>query len=298
MTPSTDPQFHRSRRAPRRAALTAAALAGVALVAAACGGGNPTPAASRTASNANTSNTTPRTPLPGAFGQVAAVSGETLEVQNPQSGQVTVNLNGSTVVTQTVAASPGDLSVGDCVVANGTKDASGRVAANAVTISQAGPSGCTRDNAFGGGFGGFGGFGGRRAGSGAPSGAPSGTTRPTRPANFAVSIGKVVAVNGPTVQVEVPPSSSTSTTRAGRTPITPASSFTFSSATRWSKVVTVGPSAVAVGQCVSAFGPSDNTGAVTARRLTLRPAGPNGCFAGFGRDGGPGGGVPTGAVSQ
>ena len=38
-----------------------------------------------------------------------------------------------------MAASPGDLSVRNCVVANGTKDASGTVAATAVTISQAGP---------------------------------------------------------------------------------------------------------------------------------------------------------------
>jgi len=51
---------------------------------------------------------------------------------------------------------------------------------------------------------------------------------------------------------------------------------------------------------VTAFGPADTTGTVTAQRLTIRPAGPNGCSTGFGggfgRFGGGGAGAGGGAT--
>jgi hypothetical protein len=40
--------------------------------------------------------------------------------------------------------------------------------------------------------------------------------------------------------------------------------------------------ALSVGQCVSAMGPVDSTGAVTARSIGIRPRGPKGCATGRG----------------
>ncbi|MHB1787735.1 MAG: hypothetical protein ACYCS7_16680 [Acidimicrobiales bacterium] len=280
MTASSRPSFPvHSKWCGRHAIAITAALGALGLMAAACGGGSSAthpstqPAAAR--------NSSPSASRPSAFGQLAAVSGQTLEVQNPQSGQVTVNLTSATVITQTVTATASDLASGECVAATGTKDTSGVISAAAVTISQPGPTGCTRSlRGQRGGFGG--GSGGLRGGS-ARSGvhATGRAGQPRRSASFAVALGKVSSISGTTVQVQVRPPTSTTTTRAARTPITPASSFTFSSTTRWTKVLVAGPSALVVGQCVSAFGPSDSTGAVTARTLAIHPAGPNGCSRGL-----------------
>ncbi|HUZ44931.1 MAG TPA: hypothetical protein VMU63_11050, partial [Acidimicrobiales bacterium] len=50
-----------------------------------------------------------------------------------------------------------------------------------------------------------------------------------------------------------------------------AGSFTFSSTTTFTKTQLAAASALTVNQCVTAFGSSDNTGAVTATRITIRP---------------------------
>jgi DNA polymerase-3 subunit gamma/tau len=78
-------------------------------------------------------------------------------------------------VTDTVAKT--DLSVGDCVLATGQKDAKGVVAARSVNVVPAGPSGCFTGTGpgAGGGFGrGFGGGGFGGGGGGAPGGPPAG----------------------------------------------------------------------------------------------------------------------------
>jgi hypothetical protein len=124
-------------------------------------------------------------------------------------------------------------------------------------------------------------------------------------ANLGVSDGKITAISGTTVDVAVPPPpSTTSTTRpgAGRFRVTPAASFTYTSSTRFLETRSAPAAVVVVGDCVTAFGPADTTGAVTAQRLLIRPAGPNGCSTGFGgggfgRFGGGGPGTGTGGGS-
>ncbi|HZT66473.1 MAG TPA: DUF5666 domain-containing protein [Acidimicrobiales bacterium] len=268
-------------RRPLRVATPALVVGALGLVAAACGGGSPTAASSQQAA-ARSPQTTPTT-LPGAFGQIAAVSGggTSLEVQNPQSGQVTVNVSSSTTIIQLVTAAPSDLAVGDCVTANGPKPTTGPFTATAVTISQPGPNGCARGAASAFGGGGFGGGFGRGFRPNGGSTSPR-NPNPGRFANLAIAAGKVTSVSGASVDVQPITPPSTTTTRAGRTPPTFESSFTYGPSTRWTKVVTATPSAFAVGQCVAANGPSDSTGAVTAQTITIRPAGPNGCFGGFG----------------
>ena len=51
--------------------------------------------------------------------------------------------------------------------------------------------------------------------------------------------------------------------------------------------------ALKVGLCVTALGTADDTGAVAASSISLRPAEAGGCLGGFGRPGG-GSGDPTG----
>ena len=64
-------------------------------------------------------------------------------------------------VSRSESGTVSDLSVGDCILATGSKDATGKVAARTVQIVPAGPSGC-----FTGGFGRGGGFGGGGGGGG------------------------------------------------------------------------------------------------------------------------------------
>ena len=304
------------RMSPRHLSVPAlVGLLGAAV--AACGGGSSPQATTATTTAAARSSSTgtgrPGAP-PGVSGQVAAVNGSSLEVQDPTTGQTTVNLNGTTVITQTVKVDASALAVGQCVTASGTKTSAGPVAATTVTINTLGSGTCAGGpGGFGGGAGGAGGFpggfGGRRSDTGGSTtrttlSAAQRAQRQAQLANVGVSDGKVTSINGTTVDVAVPPppstTSTTNTTRPGgaRFRITPAASFTYSSSTQFLETRSASASVLAVGQCVSAFGPADTTGAVTAQRLTIRPAGPNGCstgfgggFGGFGRFGGAGGGA-------
>ncbi|HZU73784.1 MAG TPA: DUF5666 domain-containing protein [Acidimicrobiales bacterium] len=275
-------------------------LGAVTLVAAACGGGGSsaatsnasTPAAASGRSGGAGATNVP----PGTFGTVAAVSGDTLQVQSPTSGQVAVDITPSTVITETVAASASDLAAGECVSATGTL-ASGVVTARSVTIDIFAAGNCATGGAgrgFGGGFGVGGGFGGRfRTGGTGTNGGSAGSTSGTRPNlnNVGIAYGKVLSISNSNVQVQTPPPpSTTSTTRAGQFRRQIASSFTYDSSTKFSKLESASSSAITDGLCVAAFGPSDNTGAVTASRLMVSQPGPNGCFTGFGR-GGAGGGA-------
>jgi hypothetical protein len=61
--------------------------------------------------------------------------------------------------------------------------------------------------------------------------------------------------------------------------------------TTFTKTVTTDHSALAVGECVTAVGPPDDTGAVAASSISIRQPGPTGCQGGFG---GPGRGRGTG----
>jgi hypothetical protein len=220
------------------------------------------------------------------------VSGSTLEVQNPTTGQVTVNISPSTAFTQTVPATASDIVAGACVAANAGPGASTTpgqpFTARTVAISQPGANGCTPQ---------AGGFGGPRAGNGGGGngaagggGGGSSTTAPATGGNrngngngarrFAGAFGKVASVSGTTFVVQ-------GNNRNGASPTT---TVTTDASTTLTKVVSASQSNLAVGQCIAATGPSDQTGAVTANSIAIRPPGPNGCFTGRGGQGGAGGG--------
>lgn len=291
----------------------------LAVLAAACGGGTTTAAANTSSAggapasgSSGGANGTSNAP-PGVSGTVAAVNGTSLEVQGP-SGQVTVNVTGSTVIIQTVAATATDLAVGQCVSATGTKSSSGAVAARAVTINEIASANGTCAGRFGrgGGFGAGRFRGGARAGGAAGGSAAGNTTRSTlsaaqraRFANLGISTGKVTTISGNTVDVQVPPPPTTTTGASSpatnRRRITPAGSFTFNSSTTFTKTESATASTLAVNQCVTAFGSSNSTGAVTATRIAIRPPVNGSCSTGrgggrgfFGRGFGGGGGAGAG----
>jgi hypothetical protein len=268
---------------------TGAVVAGIgvlALAAAACGGSSN----ASTKPNASQSPTTtaPAAP-PGAFGSVAAVNGSSLEVQNPTTGQVTVNLTPTTTFTQTMSGAASDLVPGVCATANAGQGASTTAGqpftARMVSITQPGPNGCTF-TAFGGQRGGNGGAGG---GGGATTTAPQNNrNRNGNGRRFNGAFGKVASVSLPTFVVQNTNRNAANTT----TTVTTDSSTTFT------KVVSAAQSNLAVGQCVAAVGPADQTGAVTANSVSIRPPGPNGCLTGFrgGRGGAAGGNGAPGSM--
>jgi hypothetical protein len=270
------------------------ALAGVGIVvlaATACGGSGTTAIPTVTPAAANGTPTPASSPsaFPAVVGTAAAVSGSSVEVQNPSSGQVTVTFTASTPITDTVSVTSKDVTVGSCVTVVGKPSAAGAatksVTATSVTISAPVKGNCTGAGAggFGGGFGGFGG------GQGGSSPRPSFSPRP-RPTGsrgafgngtFGGADGKVTAVSasGFVVQARNRAAGSGTATDTSITVIT-------TSASKYLKTVTASASALKAGLCITAVGTANSIGAVAARSIRISQPGPTGCVSGFGGRGG------------
>jgi hypothetical protein len=259
-------------------------LAGaLAFTLAACGGSSPAAPGSNTKAPGN--NRTGGGAPPGVFGSIAAISGQTLQVQNPQSGQTAVTYDGSTKITNSVAGTLADVTSGACVSVVGTSSGQGQpVGATAVTITQAGANGCS----FGGGQRPSGSNTPRPSGSNGPRPSGSNGPRPStgnNPAGGPRAFGAVTAVSASGFTVH-------STFGSNATDVT----VNVTSATTYTKTVSADPTALIVGACVAAQGKADDTGAVAATAIAVSKAGPNGCTGGFrgGRGGGRGNGTGTG----
>lgn len=71
--------------------------------------------------------------------------------------------------------------------------------------------------------------------------------------------------------------------------------MTTTSSTKYSETVTANSSALAVGECVTAIGKTDDTGAVAASSIAIEAKVNGGCSTGFGRRvGGFGGAIAAG----
>jgi hypothetical protein len=282
---STQPDAAASRRARSLARPGLALLTGaLALTLAACGGGS-TPAASSPATTHAARPSGANTP-PGAFGTAAAVSGSTIEVQNQQSGQVTVKFTSSTKFTDSTTATLAEVKVGSCVTVAAASGGAQATALTATTvgITTATSKGCAVTG-FGGGAGGGGGqggFAGGRGGTRAPNPSrrprPSGANGPAG-GNFGRAFGQVGAVSATGFTVKG--------VARGSTPAV-TTTVTVNSATKYTRSGSVTSSALAVGDCIAAIGASDDTGAITARTIGISKPGPGGCTTGFGGRGGGG----------
>lgn len=260
----------------------------------------------------------------GAFGSVAAIAGSSMEVQNPNTGQTTVNWTPTTQFSKTVTEAVSSITVGTCVTATGTpsKSAKTTIAVRSINVTTASSSGSctaagTHSDGAGGNFGvriggGFPGGNGPK-GAGFPGGnGPKGSPPKNLPSNFrnrlgdfAIASGKVTAVNGSTLTVSginLSPGSfgsknaKSSKSKRPPTPKTETLKLTTTSSTTVSATQTAASTDVAVGDCVSAFGPAASNGAVTADTVRISSAVNGSCTGGveFSGPRGGGGGFPGG----
>lgn len=233
----------------------------------------------------------------GASGEIAAIDGTTLQVQNETDGQVAVTYSDATTFTAQVTASAADLQVGACVTvmpADPSSEDTTSVAAGAVSIVAAVDGACS----------GFGGPGGMASGPGGPGGGPGGgqlpdggtppTDRPDmgdmgdgqggqggqdgqggqRPQALRAS-GKVTAVSAAGFTVEP--------TARGEEEAPDPVTVTVSDATTWTKTVASDTTSLAVGKCVFAQGDHDSTGTVTATSIQVSEPVDGECASGFTR---------------
>ncbi|MFI5060824.1 MAG: DUF5666 domain-containing protein [Actinomycetales bacterium] len=268
----SDPTMLLQTSKPRRIAL-GALIVGIACVLAGCSAAAPAaPAASRAG---HAPGSFGRNGIPGGggiFGQIAAVNGNTLQVQS-QSAQTAVNVSASTTILQTAKATASDVTVGSCIVASAfpaagsSASSSPSGAVTSVSISAATNGTCT-----GGGFR-FGPRNGTR---------PSASPRPSTPRNGAFTApvtGLVTAVSGSTITVSVKNSSGAASSKE----------VTTSSSTAYTLTSSATSAALSVGRCAAVRGATGTSGAVAATSVTVSDPGANGCSAGFGRGGGRGG---------
>ncbi|HEY2597037.1 MAG TPA: DUF5666 domain-containing protein [Candidatus Dormibacteraeota bacterium] len=87
-------------------------------------------------------------------GEVTAVSGPAVTVKTAASGTQTFTVASAATITATAEVTAAALQNGQCLRANGTRDAAGNVQATSITITPAGPSGTCATGGGGRGFGG------------------------------------------------------------------------------------------------------------------------------------------------
>jgi hypothetical protein len=280
---------NRASAAGRRWAPALAGLGIVVLSVAACGSSGTTattPSAAPAAANSTPTPASSPAAFPGVVGTAAAVSGSSLEVQNPTSGQVTVTFTASTPITDTVSVTSKDVTVGSCVTVVGkpstTGSAASSVTATSVTISAPVKGNCTGAGGFGGGGFGGGGFGGGQSGA-TPRPSFSARPRPTG-SSGAFGNGQFGGANGKVTSVSASGFVVQARNRAGGSDTSVTVITT--AASKYLKTVTAAPSALKVGQCITALGTANSIGAVAARTIRISQPGPTGCVTGFGGRGG------------
>ncbi|MEP7054984.1 MAG: DUF5666 domain-containing protein [Actinomycetota bacterium] len=233
---------------------------------------------------------------PGVSGVIAAIDKTTLQVQDGTSTQTAVSYTSKTLFTQSVPATLADVKVGSCVAvtsadagsAGTSTSPNAPVAAGRVTISTPVSGVCT--GGFGGGPGGGQGFpGGFARRSGAPgaggTGGPAqgGGVRPSGTPGggaFRGANGLVTSVDASGFVVQnTPRAGGGGTSPSAGSSAAPAVStnVTVSAATVLSKPKPATAAALKVGECVTAQGTTDSTGAVTATFIAIRAADAAGC---------------------
>ena len=196
--------------------------------------------------------------MPGAFGEIAAVDGDVLQVQSQMTGQVAVTVTTDTTITEQAAAKLADVAVGACVVVRtaggGSPDAAAtEVTASSVAIAEAGEDGCAAG----------------------PGGVPGGGERPTDlpsdlPSDFPSDFPSDLPSGRPGLGLGT----------AGVVKSVAADGFvvdgqdgdvtvTVGADTTYTKPVASDSSALTVGRCVQAQGDVDDTGAVSAETIRV-----------------------------
>lgn len=259
-------------------------------------------------------------PRIGATGSIAALNASSMEVQNPSSGQTTVSWTPTTSFSKSVTESVSAVSVGDCVTATGSvsKKSKTTIAARSITLTQPNSSGACGATAkagtfrVGAGSGRLpaGGFQFRGGSDGGPRNFPQGAARKIsggaagrnfrrQLANLDIASGKVTAVHRSTLTisgVSISPGRFRSNSKsAGKSPKhakrppklkTETLKITSSRSTPVNTSQSATSADLAIGDCVTAFGPAATNGSVTASTVRITSTGGGSCTGGF-----PGGGA-------
>lgn len=275
-------------RLNRQPVLAAGLAVTLAAALAACGSGSSKTASTSTTTPASPTGSGPAT-FPGTSGSVAAITGSSMEVQRQTAGQETVTWTSTTRFSKTATLAASSLSPGVCVMVVGTTSGSA-VTAHTVSVSKPSASGgCT---------GRAGAFGRVARGGGTGNGPPPGSTPPrsfpagggsgfaSRLADVTIITGKLVSAGSTSMVVDgvkltgfarrPGPAGSTSTTTVPASDLTVA----LSSSTAVTEVESATASSLAVGDCVTATGPSDSTGAIAATIIRITSTGGQSCTAG------------------
>jgi hypothetical protein len=209
-----------------------------------------------------------------------------MQVQT-RTDQTAVSWNDATTFTTVATAALSDVTVGTCVTvleppASGTPTGSAtsspatQVTAASVEVRPARNGEC----------------------AGAPTGTVTNGTGGRGAADFGrrAVAGLVTAVNGDTITVQETMRArgdGTASSTATASPMTATVTVATTSSTTYTAQKAGAATDVAVGECASALGKADDTGAVTATSITLRPATNGSCTTGFGGAGGRGGATGT-----
>lgn len=252
----------------RLVAIGAAFVAAVVTLAACGGSSGDKSGASPAAGTVVPGGGTARTNRPGTDGKIAAIAATTMQVQNPQTGQVAVRWTATTKFTHPVSVALTAVKAGDCVVAAsaGATSNSSPLTATEVMISAPVNGQC-------GGPARAGGQGPGTLPSGAPRSFPSGTTGGFSGTGSFVA-GKVTSVSGSSIVVaarQLGPNSSSTTSRT----------VSVDAKTKISTQRATTSKSLRVGLCVNAQGKADSAGTVTATSVRITPATNGQCTFGF-----------------
>jgi hypothetical protein len=219
---------------------------------------------------------------PGANGKIAALAGTTMQVQNPQTGQVAVTWTATTTFSHPVAVALSSVKAGNCIVATATSGNSSDSTFTATDITITAPVNgqCGAPNRTGGqGPGGFPSGGPTSFPSGAPRSFPSGATRGRFPGAGAFVTGTVTSVSGSSIVVDARQFGS-ATAPTSRT-------VNVATTTKISTQRSTTSQSLKVGLCVNANGKADSAGTVTATSVRISEPVGGQCTFGFvgGRNG-------------
>ncbi len=267
----------------RRQAFLAAPLLLAVAALAGCGGSS-TPATQSSASvqplagASGTPGTGVRPGGPAASGITAAISGNSLEVQNPQTGQTTVDFTSTTTFVSTQRTTLAAVKVGSCVTATGPVTSSTTtLTASSVSITEPVNGSCaSRRPGVGGGSGGF------TRPSGAPTPRFSGTPRLASQSSAAGQVTGVSA-KGFAVKGFMRTFGAGAVPRPSASPVSSSITVTVAATTVYTSTGAATQAALKVGLCVTAVGTTGATGAVTARAIAISPPVNGSCLSGFGR---------------
>jgi Domain of unknown function (DUF5666) len=252
-----------SSNTPRLTRFAILAVTGAtALSVAACGSSNKSsPSTTSTSTSTVTSTTTSPAPAQGEAqvkGLIASVAGNSIQVSKEDNTTAAVNFTSTTKVTEVAPATLSDVTSGSCISVRPTQEIQGGQPATAASVLVSPSVNGTCPPA-------------KQSGQGPTTSTPPPGSPTPAPAKPKPLRGSVASVTGNTITVAGADTSGNTTQTA----------VTVDDQTKYSKLTTATPDAIAQGKCVNARGTLDNGGTLQATTIKLQPAND-------GRCGGPG----------